>query len=151
MNESGDVVEEVDVRQRFAVEVEYDLLDPRPSLRPMANLHFLNDQGVVLFVSGDHVNRDWYETERTAGAVRATCWIPGDLLNEGRVTVNAAVSSYDPTVVHARENDAVSFMVVDKMVAGGARGAHVRDYPGAIRPLLDWAVETEATRDEVGS
>jgi lipopolysaccharide transport system ATP-binding protein len=144
MNESGGVVDEVDVRQRFAVEVEYDLLDARPNLRPFANLHFFNDQGVCLFVSADTVNRDWYETERRAGAVRATCWIPGDLLNEGRVTVNAAVSSYDPTVVHARENDVVSFMVVDKNVGGGARGAHARDLPGALRPLLEWAVESDA-------
>jgi lipopolysaccharide transport system ATP-binding protein len=145
LGDGGDVVEEVDVRQRFAVEVEYDLLDgARSGLRPIANLHFFNDQGVCLFVSGDHVNRGWYETERSAGRVRATCWVPADLLNEGRVTVNAAVSSYDPTVVHARENDAVSFMVVDKNVGGGARGAHVRDYPGAVRPLLEWDIESDA-------
>jgi homopolymeric O-antigen transport system ATP-binding protein len=140
VDEDGVVVEEVDVRQRFAVEVEYDVLDA--SRRPFANLHFFNDQGVRLFVSAEHVNRDWHEAEQSTGSVRATCWIPGDLLNEGRVTVTAAVSSYNPTVVHAREDDAVAFFVVDKSEGGGARGAHPIDMPGAVRPLLDWSVAT---------
>jgi homopolymeric O-antigen transport system ATP-binding protein len=144
LSESGQVVEEIDARQRFAVEVEYELLDADSGLRPVANLHFFNDQGVCLFISGDHVNRDWYDTERQPGAVRATCWVPGDLLNEGRVTVLAAVSSFDPTVVHAREDDAVSFMVVDKGIDGGARGVFARDLPGAVRPLLEWEVENGA-------
>jgi lipopolysaccharide transport system ATP-binding protein len=150
VNEANAIVEEVDVRQPFAIEVEYDLLRTHGNLRPFANLHFFNDEGVCLFVSGDHVNRGWHETERRTGRVRATCWVPADLLNEGRLTVTAAVSSYDPTVVHARENDALSFMVVDKNDGGGARGAHAQDLPGAVRPLLDWRVEAESHDAAVG-
>jgi homopolymeric O-antigen transport system ATP-binding protein len=144
LNERGEVTEEVDTRQRFAVEVDYEVLAARPNFRPVANLHFFNDHGVCLFISGDHVNQDWYETERRVGPVRATCWLPGDLLNEGRVTVTAAVSSFNPTVVHAREDDAVAFMVVDRNDGGGSRGAFARDLPGAVRPLLEWSVATDS-------
>jgi lipopolysaccharide transport system ATP-binding protein len=150
VNEAGRVVEEVDVRQRFAVELEYDLLEAPPNLRPFANLHFFDDQGICLFVSQDHVNHQWYGAERSTGTVRATCWIPGDLLNEGRVTVTAAVSSYNPTVVHAREDDAVAFVVVDKNDGGGARGAHPNDLPGAVRPLLEWSIVAAEPRLPAG-
>jgi lipopolysaccharide transport system ATP-binding protein len=151
VDEDGRVVEEVDVRQRFAVELEYDLLEDRPSQRPFANFHFFNDEGVRLFVSAEHVNDDWHEAKLSAGSVRARCWIPGDLLNEGRLTVTAAVSSYNPTVVHAREDDAVAFVVVDKNDGGGARGAHPNDVPGAVRPLLEWSVETNPRAARAGA
>jgi lipopolysaccharide transport system ATP-binding protein len=150
VNEDGAVVEEIDVRQRFAIELEYDILETQRNLRPFANLHFFNDQGVCLFVSAEHVNRDWYEAEQRTGRVCATCWVPGDLLNEGRVVVTAAVSSYDPTVVHAREDDAVAFMVVDKL-EGGSRGAHPNDLPGALRPLLEWSVENGSSVSNSGT
>jgi lipopolysaccharide transport system ATP-binding protein len=143
LNEGGAVTEEVGARERFAVEVDYEVLTVAPGLRPVANLHFFNDHGVCLFVTGDHVNVDWYETQRRTGIVRATCWVPGDLLNEGRVTLTAAVSSLNPTHVHAREDDAVSFMVVDRNDGGGARGVFARDLPGAVRPLLEWSVSTD--------
>jgi lipopolysaccharide transport system ATP-binding protein len=144
LSSDGTVTEEIDSRQRFAVEVEYDLLRTRDKLRPFANLHFFNDEGVCLFVSGDHVNTDWVATERRPGTVRSTCWLPADFLNEGRVVVSAAVSSLDPTVVHARENDAVAFMVVDKSEEG-ARAGFARDLPGAVRPLLEWSVSSNSS------
>jgi lipopolysaccharide transport system ATP-binding protein len=143
LNAEGEVVEEIDSRRRFAVEVEYDLLREPDKVRPFANLHFFNDEGVCLFVSGDHVNEEWSATARRPGAVRSTCWVPGDFLNEGRVIVTAAVSSLDPTVVHARENDAVAFMVVDKS-EGGARAGFARDLPGAVRPLFEWSVSSDS-------
>ena len=143
LDEAGAVADEVDSRGRFAVEVEYDLLRVQDNIRPFANLHFFNDEGVCLFVSGEHVNPRWNETECRLGRMRSTCWVPGDFLNEGRVIVTAAVSSLDPTEVHARENDAVAFMVVDKG-QGGARAGFARDLPGAVRPLLEWSVSAES-------
>jgi lipopolysaccharide transport system ATP-binding protein len=143
LDAAGAVADEVDSRGRFAVEVEYDLLRVQTNVRPFANLHFFNDEGVCLFVSGEHVNPRWSQTERRPGRVRSTCWVPGDFLNEGRVIVTAAVSSLDPTEVHARENDAVAFMVVDKG-EGGARAGFARDLPGAVRPLLEWSVSAES-------
>ncbi len=146
----GEAVQEVDVRRRVGVEIEYELLQARPNLRPFANLHFFNDQGTCLFVSADHVNREWWESPRQEGVVRATCWLPPNLLAEGRVTVTAAVSSYNPTVVHAREDDAVAFMAVDRSDGDGARGAHSHDLPGVVRPLLEWSVATAEPRVPAG-
>lgn len=74
---------------------------------------------------------------RQPGLVRATCWLPHNLLAEGHVTVTAAVSSYNPTVVYGRESDAVAVMVVDRRDGDG--GAHAQDPPGVVRPLLEWS------------
>ena len=150
VNDEGAVVAEVDVRQRVGVEIEYELLDADPRRRPFANFHFFNDQGVCLFVAADHVNQEWYESRRQTGLVRATCWLPPNLLAEGRVTVLAAVSSYDPTVVHAREDDAVAFMAVDRSAGDGARGIATHDLPGAVRPLLEWTVEAAGSASRAG-
>jgi lipopolysaccharide transport system ATP-binding protein len=139
---SGGVAsEEVDIRQPVDVEVEYWSREPG-SLRPFANLHFFNDEGVCIFITGDSNNRDWWESPRHPGLVRSTVRIPGNFFAEGRVVVTAAVSTINPTVVHALERDAVAFQVVDRSRGDGVRGEFANEWPGVVRPMLDWTVET---------
>jgi lipopolysaccharide transport system ATP-binding protein len=142
--ESGEVMEEIDIRRPVGVEVEYWHMSPDENLRPTVNLHFFNDEGVCLFLSNDFNNRSWWRTPRRQGVVTATCWIPGNFLAEGRITVLAAVSTYNPTIVHAMEHDAVSFQVVDRSEGDGVRGEYVNDWPGVVRPMLDWAIGTQS-------
>ena len=73
--------------------------------------------------------------------MRATCEIPGNFLAEGRITVLVAISTYNPLQVHAREDDAVAFQVVDRSDGTGVRGEYRSDWPGVVRPMLDWYVE----------
>jgi lipopolysaccharide transport system ATP-binding protein len=54
----------------------------------------------------------------------------------------AVVSTYNPTVVHAGEQDAVAFQVADRSTGDGVRGEYVGDWPGVVRPMLRWTVET---------
>jgi lipopolysaccharide transport system ATP-binding protein len=136
----GAPADSVDIREPVAVEVEYWSNDPG-SLRPFANLHFFDDEGVCLFVTSDTTNREWRASSRTRGLVRSTVTIPGNFLAEGRVIVTAAVSTINPTVVHAIERDAVAFQVVDRSEGDGVRGEWVGDLPGVVRPMLDWTVE----------
>ena len=75
--------------------------------------------------------------------MRARCRIPANFLAEGGVFVTAAVSSMEPTVIHAIENDAVAFHVVDHSEGDGVRGEYVGDFPGVVRPMLDWDVTEE--------
>lgn len=139
---SGGSPEEIDIRSPIDIEVAYDS-DTPGSLRPFANLHFYNDDGVCLFISSDMTNRAWWNTPRSSGLVTATVRIPGNFMAEGRVIVTAAVSTINPTVVHAMERDAVAFQVVDRTEGDGVRGDYVNELPGVIRPMLEWTVETE--------
>jgi lipopolysaccharide transport system ATP-binding protein len=54
------------------------------------------------------------------------------------------VSTLNPTRIHAQERDAVAFQVVDKSQGDGVRGEYVADWPGVVRPMLDWSVDFEA-------
>lgn len=136
----GSPAEEIDIRRALDVEVEYWTKAPG-ELRPSVNLHFYNDEGVCLFINNDWNDRRWWSSSRRPGLVRAVCRIPGNFLAEGRVIVTAVVSTYNPTVVHALERDAVAFVVVDRSEGDGVRGVFANEFPGVVRPMLEWHVE----------
>jgi lipopolysaccharide transport system ATP-binding protein len=138
---SGALTDEVAITEPIDIEVEYWSAKPG-DLRPSVNLHFFNDEGVCLFVTNDWNDRTWSDLRRKPGVVRATCRIPGNFLAEGRVTVTTAVSSYNPNVVHAVERDAIAFQIVDRTEGEGVRGPFANDWPGVVRPMLEWRVET---------
>jgi lipopolysaccharide transport system ATP-binding protein len=73
----------------------------------------------------------------------ATAWIPGNLLNEGLVSVQAGVASFGPLKLHpnAGVNDAVSFHVQDPGEGDSARGLYQGQWRGVVRPLLEWTIE----------
>jgi lipopolysaccharide transport system ATP-binding protein len=135
----GESSDEIDIRLPIDIEVEY--WSSPGGLRPSVNLHFYNDEGVCLFVNNDWNNRDWWSSERRAGLVKTVCHIPGNFLAEGRVIVTAVVSTYNPTKVHAIERDAVAFVVVDRSEGDGVRGVFANEFPGVVRPMLDWDAE----------
>ena len=149
LRSAGQPTHEIDIREPVEIEVVYTSDRPGKA-RPSVNLHFYNDDGVCLFVSNDWEDREWWESQRRAGIVRATCRIPGNFLAEGRVSVLAAVSSYDPTVIHALERDAVSFQVVDRSGGDAVRGPYAGDWPGVVRPMLEWNVHYYPSQSDSG-
>jgi lipopolysaccharide transport system ATP-binding protein len=148
----GTPTDDVDITVPVDVEVVYESLAPG-SLKPYVSLHFYNENGVLLFASNDYNDRRWWSSRRRPGVVRATCRIPGNFLAEGRVNVSAYVATMDPLMDHATEVDAVSFQVVDRTTDEGARGPYAGDWPGAVRPYLEWQVSQTGTaldRDNSG-
>ena len=129
--------EEVDIRQPVEIEVEYWLLAPS-DLQPTANLAFWNDAGVCLFITNDWAGRDVTAGTDRPTLIRSTCTIPGNLLAEGRVMVTVAVSTFDPPIAHAIERDAIAFHVVDRSQGDGVRGDASGEWPGVVRPMLEW-------------
>jgi lipopolysaccharide transport system ATP-binding protein len=121
------------------VEVVYETEAPE-GMRPSVSLHFYNEEGLCLFAVNDWNNREWWHTPRQAGVVRATCRIPGNFLAEGLVTVTAIVGTYTPPTTHAIQHDAVGFLVVDRTKGEGVRGIFPDEWPGVVRPMLEWRV-----------
>lgn len=136
----GKIAEEIDIRRSVDIEVEYWHLAHTANLRPVVNLHLFNEYGVLLFITADSADLEWRRRARSPGLVRAVCRIPGNFLAEGRLLVLTAISSLNPTQVHVEVPDAVSFQVVDRTTGDGVRGEWVSEYPGVVRPLLDWLV-----------
>jgi lipopolysaccharide transport system ATP-binding protein len=137
-NSRGEVTDSVDIREPITVEIEY--WSNAVETRPAANLHFWNDQGACLFATAEFSAPGWGERPRPHGVVvRAVCRVPGNFFAEGRVILRyAAVTSYNPTALHALERDAISFQVVDHSQGDGARGPYGGEWPGVMRPLLEW-------------
>lgn len=145
-NEEGTVTEEIDIRRTVQIEVEYWHLSSDPNLYPSVNVHLVNDAGTKLFISCDFNNHAWAKQPRQPGVVVATCQIPGNFLAEGRIFVTAVVSTYNPTVVHSEEPDAVAFQVVDRSTGDGVRGPYVGEWPGVVRPMLRWDIRVPPSR-----
>jgi len=129
----------LDVRQAIGIELEFKVLELGEPLFPKIKL--LDREGVVAFNAIDTDER-WHEPT-VPGSYVATAWIPGNLLNEGSVTVEAAVCSIDfPKLKHhAAVYRGVSFEVLDHGEGDTARGTFSGRWRGVVRPMLDWTCE----------
>jgi lipopolysaccharide transport system ATP-binding protein len=129
--------DEVDISEPFDIEIEYWTAG---TLQPSANFHLFNSEGICLFAVSDYSSGGWRSIPRRPGFVRSTCRIPGSFLAEGQMTVNVAVDTFNPYIGHAGEVDAITFQVVDRTEGGGVRGVYTGDWPGVVRPMLEWTV-----------
>ncbi len=132
----GEVVEAIDIRNPVRIELEYEIMKSGHKFLP----HFAlwNQDGTVLFVAVD-VDPEWRGRQRPPGRYVSTGWIPGNLLAEGLIYVQAVLISLDPETVHAIVDEAVAFRVLDDLTATTtARGDYPNPMPGVVRPLLEW-------------
>jgi lipopolysaccharide transport system ATP-binding protein len=126
-------------------EMEFEVMKDGHALVP--NFHFFNEEGVCVFIAGDH-DPDWQRRTRARGRYTTTAWIPGNFLSEGTIVVSAAVSTMDPVTVHFFERDAVAFQVIDSLDGNSARGDYAGPMPGVVRPLLKWSTTHEPIESE---
>jgi len=131
----GAVTSKVDIRRPVDIEVEWEALEGGHPLVP--NLHFQNEEGLVVFVTAD-LDPEWRGRARAPGRYVSTAHVPGNYFSEGTLVVSVAVSTMDPVRVHVYERDAVAFDVVDVLSGDTARGDYGGQIPGVVRPLLPW-------------
>jgi homopolymeric O-antigen transport system ATP-binding protein len=139
INEDGSPASFVDIRQPVGIEICFRVFPFDRTIVP--KIKVIDQQGEVAFNAMDTSPR-WHEPV-PPGDYTATAWIPGNLLNEGLMSVEASVVTLvAPKVIpHFSVHDAVSFHVTDPGVGDSARGNFSGHWSGAVRPLLDWSVE----------
>jgi lipopolysaccharide transport system ATP-binding protein len=138
----GATASTLDIRHPVGIEVSYEVFEAGHVLVP--NYHFVNQDGLHLFALQD-VDSEWRRRPRPVGRYVSTAWIPGNFLAEGNISVNVGVGSHVPfTKVHVFKPEAVAFQVVDHLDGGTARGDYIGEYPGIIRPIVDWTTHFEA-------
>jgi lipopolysaccharide transport system ATP-binding protein len=134
----GRITDSIDVRQSFAIEMEFDVLSSGFVLLP----HFVlsNEEGQVLFEAVD-LDPDWRHRPRPVGRYVCTAWIAGNLLKEGTFFIGPACMTLSPHLVDPNlyEEDAIAFHVYDGLEGECARGDHPREMWGLIRPMLKWS------------
>ena len=141
LNENNQVVNTIDVKKQVFIEVVYKNL--QEIIRPTAIIHFVNEDGICLFASNEFNSPMWTEKPLKPGLVRARCIVPANFLAEGQIILLVAVGSYNPNVIHAIEKEAVSFQVVDNGGIGSVRREFAGEWPGVLRPFLDWQVQCD--------
>jgi lipopolysaccharide transport system ATP-binding protein len=139
VDEDGNAIDTLDVRQSVWIEIVYRVLRPGPPLFGKVKLY--DGQGNIAFNAMDIGPHEDKGAE--PGRYIATARIPGNFLNEGRVSLEAGVYTLRSPKLHPRawKPDAVSFTVYDPGDGDSARGRFTGQLRGIVRPLLDWSVE----------
>ena len=128
-----------DITRPIGIEMEYLVLKEDYIL--WHGLNFYNGEGVNIFDSHSTTSK-WYNKPHPTGIYKATAWIPGNLLTEGTIVLNAAIFNHKTSHLHLHETDVISFDVFDYLKDDiiSARGESKGIFPGLIRPLFDWEI-----------
>ena len=138
VDERRETVESLDVREPVGIELAFRVLRGGPPVVPKIKL---KTGGDIAFNAMD-VDPRWHEPSPPGDYV-ATAWLPGNYLNEGLVTVDAAICSIDSPKLHhhVSVHDAFSFHVFDPLEGDSSRGTFTGQWKGVVRPLLEWTYE----------
>lgn len=143
--EDGQTTDVVDIRRPVSIEMEYDVLKSGYLIMP--NIHFSNEEGVYAFVAQD-LDPGWRGRHRPVGRYVSTAWIPGNLLAEGMLFVDANMNTIDPFVFQFQERSAVAFNVIDSSDGDSARGDWAGPMNGVLRPMLKWTTQFTPSSQE---
>jgi len=134
----GETADYVDVREPVGVEVSFQVLEYGPAVLPKIKLVA---NGRIAFNAMD-VDPRWHDRS-PPGEYVATAWIPPNLLNEGLMSIDAAICSIDSPKLHhhVSVHEAVSFHVQDPSEGDSSRGTFTGQWRGVVRPLLEWTSE----------
>jgi lipopolysaccharide transport system ATP-binding protein len=135
VNTEREPLEIVDVRQRFGVEICFEIL--RSGRIVLPEFQLVNAVGDILFTSIEN-RTAWGHTTRDAGLYTSTGWVEGNTLNEGRYSVNTSLSSLAPRNSYLTENEALYFQVIDPLEGDSARSDYGVTPIGCISPRLHW-------------
>lgn len=119
------------------LKMQYEVLADDHVLWLGYNLH--NDNGVNVFDTHS-VNTDLYRQPHAKGRYEAVTVIPAHLLNTGNYFVSAAIFNHLKPAIYLHEKDVLLFHVHDVLDADTARGMSPSDFPGIVRPLLNWNI-----------
>jgi homopolymeric O-antigen transport system ATP-binding protein len=131
----------VDVRHPIGIEVVFRVLSEGKPVFP--KIKVLDEEGAIAFNAMDTHER--WSRSSPPGEYVSTAWMPGNLLNEGSVLVEAAVCSIDfPKLEHhAAVYQAISFEVLDPGEGDSARGIFAGQWRGVVRPMLEWTCHSD--------
>jgi lipopolysaccharide transport system ATP-binding protein len=115
--------------------MEYDVLEGGHILMP--HCYLFNDEGVCAFGVQD-LDPEWRGRQRPAGRYVSAVWIPGNLLSEGMLFVDANMIALEPFIFQYQCRSAVAFLVTDSLEGDSARGDWTGHIAGVVRPMLKW-------------
>jgi lipopolysaccharide transport system ATP-binding protein len=140
IDENNKSVSVVRMNRTVGVKMTYEILNADRLLVPAIALLTSEDQ--VIFWSVD-AELDNLEVRKKIGRHVSVVWIPAHFLNHGQYFVTLAMVSpnTNPLERHFFREKALSFYSAEaEGNATNARGLMPREFPGCIRPKLEWKI-----------
>jgi lipopolysaccharide transport system ATP-binding protein len=129
--EHGNPGDPLTVATPFRMEFTYCLLAPRSNF--FVGMHFRSLDGGIVFRSASP------PVEAQGGVHRSFCRVPGNLLNNGRFTLDLYFMR-DGSALLFRKEAPLVFEIFD---TEKEPGQFMGDVPGVVRPDLQWHTESE--------
>jgi lipopolysaccharide transport system ATP-binding protein len=142
LDRQGRTNRQFDVRDPVHIEYVYEVLQDGQDV--YAHIQLEKGPGTHVLTSfDDYVTRPWgSQSPHPKGRFRASCTVPGDLLNEGEYAVHLRIFNSLRLSVAVQALDVVQFSVTDALQPGGVRGSFPFDWGApVVRPRLDWRHE----------
>jgi len=136
INSDRQTVTTIPVYEGVGIEIVYDLYDNSRNIQPA--LHLKTAKNLFAFAVA-YTDTNYMYQAPPPGRYQATVWIPPNLLNIGVIHVTLVMVTPDPFEEYLILERAISFNVHEtEGVNNTARGLFGRDFPGPVRPLLNW-------------
>ncbi|MCP5182603.1 MAG: ATP-binding cassette domain-containing protein [Pseudomonadales bacterium] len=144
-NERGEVTNTIDVRERFCIETELDVLQEGKSL--VLKYDVFNSDYAGVFASLDTNNPTWRNDTWPKGRATLRMWVPGNFLQVDTYPINAILWVWDKDKhVAWSQTDALCVHIMDYLEGPtAAAGLLTGVWPGSIRPVMEWEMETADT------
>lgn len=123
------------IDEKIGLEIEYSVYESMHILWHGFNIY--NEFGINVFDTHS-VTSEYYNEPHPIGKYRAIAWIPANLLSEGTYAIGAAIFNHIRHKIYAQVNNNISFTAIENPDTLTARGNSVENFPGIIRPLLNW-------------
>jgi len=133
----------ITVRTPFLLEFEFWSL--RPDARLNLSVVLVNTEGVVLFNTGPRADESSATQALGGGLFRSTCFVPGELLNDGTIRVELYVIKDQSNAIYRHDN----ILLFEVLEAPENRRDWYGKIIGAVRPNLRWV--TERVESESGA
>jgi lipopolysaccharide transport system ATP-binding protein len=146
--DDGAVSETFDMAEAINVSITFDVVKGGHLLLP--HLHLFTSEGVHAFTSID-VDPTWRRRERPPGRYVSKVRIPGNMMTEGTIFVEASVITIDPPSTQIYEPNVVAFHVTESFRTECARGDWDGEMGGAMRPLFPWTTDHQPSANPLAT
>lgn len=131
-NSERELINTIDIRKGFVLNLEYQILKPIKGLR--IGFFLQNSEGIPLCGSNDP--EAWTQEYRTIGYYKSTCSFPGYTLNAGQYVSRFGADAPPYTNKFIETPFCITFTIEDTQ----GHGPHKEKLPGVIRPNLKWEI-----------
>lgn len=135
LNENDELELNHSITNSITIQFTYEILEEGHVFTHGFNL--FNNENIHILSSHDKKSLT-LEQSPAKGIYSKKITIPGNLLAEGTYTCSFAIMRYNPFVVEFHEMDIVGFNVIDEFGGDTARGNYNGNFPGIVRPILNW-------------